>query len=93
MTITRNNHYVPQWYQKGFTVERANELCHLSNKEVMLPNGNVRKLSSKKWYTSAQCFYQKDLSALFCVLKLAMKLSKSYLEILMVLVCWQLKHI
>lgn len=65
MTITRNNHYVPQWYQKGFTVERANELCHLSNKEVMLPNGNVRKLSSKKWYTSAQCFYQKDLYSTF----------------------------
>ena len=65
MTITRNNHYVPQWYQKGFTVERANELYHLSNKEVMLPNGNVKKLSSKKWYTPAQCFYQKDLYSTF----------------------------
>lgn len=61
MTITRNNHYVPQWYQKGFTVERSNELCHLSSKEVDLPNGEVKKFDSKKWYTPAQCFYKTDL--------------------------------
>lgn len=61
MTITRNNHYVPQWHQKGFTNDRGNELCHLSYKKITLPNGEVKKFDSKKWYTPAQCFYKKDL--------------------------------
>lgn len=61
MTITRNNHYVPQWYQKGFTNDRANELCHLSHKKITLPNGEIKKFDSKKWYTPAQCFYKTDL--------------------------------
>jgi len=61
MTITRNNHYVPQWYQKGFTNDRDNELCHLSQKKIILPNGEVKKINAKKWYTPAQCFYKKDL--------------------------------
>lgn len=61
MTITRNNHYVPQWYQKGFTNDRANELCHLSQKKIILPNEKVKKFDSKKWYTPAQYFYKTDL--------------------------------
>ena len=61
MTITRDNHYVPQWYQKGFTVERANELCHLLQKKITLPNERIKDISSTKWYTSAQCFYKTDL--------------------------------
>ncbi|MEN6671108.1 DUF4238 domain-containing protein [Psychrobacter sp. B38] len=65
MTVTRNNHYVPQWYQKGFTSDRDNELCNLSQKKITLPNGKIKKLDSKKWYTPAQCFYQKDLYSTF----------------------------
>ena len=61
MTITRNNHYVPQWYQKGFINDGANELCHLSQKKISLPNNEVREIISKRWYTPAQCFYKKDL--------------------------------
>jgi len=61
MTITRNNHYVPQWYQKGFTNDRTNKLCHLSHKKITLQNGEIKKFDSKKWYTPAQCFYKTDL--------------------------------
>lgn len=65
MTITRNNHYVPQWYQKGFTNDRGSELCHLSYKKITLPNGEVKKFDSKKWYTPAQCFYETDLYTIY----------------------------
>ena len=37
MSKTRDNHYVPQWHQKGFFSERENELCHLKEKSIVLP--------------------------------------------------------
>ena len=29
MSNTRDNHYVPQWYQKGFLNNNSNNLCYL----------------------------------------------------------------
>ncbi|TOM17803.1 DUF4238 domain-containing protein, partial [Vibrio parahaemolyticus] len=63
---TRDNHYVPQWHQKGFFSERENELCHLKEKSIVLPNGDVKIIPpSKKWQTPTQRFYQKDLYTTF----------------------------
>jgi hypothetical protein len=65
MSATRNNHYVPQWYQSGFMEERDNELRHLKNKVIPLPDGTSKTLTPKKWYTPAQALYQKDLYTTF----------------------------
>ncbi|PUA29398.1 MAG: hypothetical protein B0W54_02070 [Cellvibrio sp. 79] len=65
MTQTRNNHYVPQWYQSGFVDERDHELCHLKRREIGLKDGSTKIINSKKWYSSAQCFYEKDLYSIF----------------------------
>lgn len=65
MSVTRDNHYVPQWYQKGFMDERRNELRHIKKKSIPFPGGTVKTVDSKKWYTSAQMFYQTDLYTTF----------------------------
>ncbi|MFP1814684.1 DUF4238 domain-containing protein [Lonsdalea quercina] len=65
MTKTRDNHYVPQWYQTGFVDERDNQLCHLTRRKIDLPNGELKIVHSKKWYTSAQRFYEIDLYSTF----------------------------
>lgn len=66
MSKTRDNHYVPQWHQKGFFSERENELCHLKEKSIVLPNGDIKIIPpSKKWQTPTQRFYQKDLYTTF----------------------------
>ncbi|QQE95051.1 DUF4238 domain-containing protein [Providencia huaxiensis] len=66
MNKTRDNHYVPQWYQKGFISERENMLCHLKNKIILLPNGEEKQLPpSVKWYSPTQSFYKKDLYTTF----------------------------
>lgn len=65
MSTTRDNHYVPQWYQSGFMEDRDNELRHLKNKVIVLPNGTSKTLTPKKWYTPAQALYQKDLYTTF----------------------------
>ena len=62
MTKNRNNHFVPEWYQKGFTHERNNELCHLTRKVL---EHNNKTIYSKKWFSCAQKFYQKDLYSTF----------------------------
>lgn len=64
MNKTRDNHYVPQWYQKGFTDARDNELRHLKRKIIDTPRG-LKTVYSKRWYTPTQCFYQTDLYTTF----------------------------
>lgn len=65
VTKTRDNHYVPQWYQKGFMEERDNQLCHLTYRKVVLKNGDIKNISSKKWQTATQRFYEIDLYSTF----------------------------
>ncbi|MDO6719105.1 DUF4238 domain-containing protein [Psychrosphaera sp. 1_MG-2023] len=65
MSTTRDNHYVPQWYQTGFMEDRDNELRHLKKKVISLPNGTSKTLTPKKWYSPAQALYQKDLYTTF----------------------------
>ncbi len=65
MNQTRNNHFVPQWYQSGFVAERENQLRHLKSREIKLKDNSVKIVHSKNWFTSAQCFYEKDLYSTF----------------------------
>ncbi len=66
MNKTRNNHYVPQWYQKGFFANGKEQLYYLSlqPKIISLPNG-YKEVYTKKLYAPSQCFYQKDLYTTF----------------------------
>jgi hypothetical protein len=65
MSQTRNNHYVPQWYQNGFIDERDNQLRHLRRRDIQLKDGSTKVVYGKNWFTSAQCFYEKDLYSTF----------------------------
>ncbi|WP_081659421.1 DUF4238 domain-containing protein [Thioalkalivibrio sp. ALE17] len=65
MSQTRNNHYVPQWHQRGFTDERDNELRHLKRREIELKDGSSKTVYGRNWFTPAQCFYEKDLYSTF----------------------------
>lgn len=65
MSKTRNNHFVPQWHQNGFVTERDNELRHLKRREIKLKDESTKIIHSINWFTSAQCFYEKDLYSTF----------------------------
>lgn len=65
MTKTRDNHYVPQWHQKGFVEEREQQLCHLIRREINIPGGEKKIVESKKWQTPTQRFYELDLYSTF----------------------------
>ncbi|WP_057463321.1 SEC-C metal-binding domain-containing protein [Pseudovibrio sp. POLY-S9] len=62
---TRDNHYVPKWYQKGFFAKRESELCHLKRRIIPLPDGSTKTIESKRWHTPTQRFYSKDLYTTF----------------------------
>ena len=65
MSQTRKNHYVPQWHQNGFVADRNNELRHLKRREIKLKGGSIKIVYGVNWFTSAQCFYEKDLYSTF----------------------------
>ncbi len=65
MSQTRNNHYVAQWYQHGFVDERDNQLRHLKSRKIKFKDGTTKIIDGKNWYSSAQCFYKKDLYSTF----------------------------
>ncbi|WP_415898033.1 DUF4238 domain-containing protein [Neptuniibacter sp. QD57_21] len=65
MNQTRNNHYVPQWHQSGFYDEHENQLRHLKRRDIQLKDGSNKVVFGKNWFTSAQCFYEKDLYSTF----------------------------
>jgi hypothetical protein len=50
MVKTRDNHYVPQWYQKGFLLAEKQQLRYLNMQPdtITLPNGQVKALHDKK---------------------------------------------
>lgn len=45
--------------------EKDNQLCHLTHRKIDLKNGEFKTVSSKKWQTSAQRFYEIDLYSTF----------------------------
>lgn len=60
---TRNNHYVPQWYQRGFLAPGQSRLFHLNldPDRKTLPDGRqVPRTSLHEWGTK-KCFVEYDL--------------------------------
>jgi hypothetical protein len=60
---TRNNHYVPQWYQRGFLEEGRDTLRYVDLRPTMHPqrDGSSRPGRSTFDWAPAKCFYQTDL--------------------------------
>ncbi|MCY1216051.1 hypothetical protein D9M68_139660 [compost metagenome] len=60
---TRNNHYVPQWYQRGFLAPGQSRLFHLNLNpdRKILPDGRkVSRTALHEWGTK-NCFVEYDL--------------------------------
>lgn len=64
MSVTRNNHYVPQWYQEGFFEPGRNSLAYvdMAPDRRVLPDGRVFTQNSA-WNNTptSRAFRQKDL--------------------------------
>lgn len=64
---TRHNHYVPEWYQKGFIVKPFETLhyLNLNPDKIYLPNGTIKAHNNCHKSTPGQCFYKTDLYTTF----------------------------
>ncbi|MGD9578960.1 MAG: DUF4238 domain-containing protein, partial [Syntrophorhabdus sp.] len=67
MSTTRDNHYVPEWYQKGFLQNDTDRLCYLdlSPGKKELPNGRIITFNDRHDRHTSKCFYQTDLYTTF----------------------------
>lgn len=65
MSKTRDNHFVAQWYQKGFMHERDSQLCYITRRDIDLKNGEAKTIYSKRWHAPAQQLYKIDLYSTF----------------------------
>lgn len=68
MSVTRNNHYVPRWYQEGFFEPGRSSLAYLDMRpdQRVLPDGRVIVQNSAWDDTStSRAFRQKDLYSTF----------------------------
>lgn len=64
--LTRNNHYVPQWYQKGFSLNgKKLHYLNLSPDEITLKDGRVIKHNERQMLPPSQCFFEYDLYTTF----------------------------
>lgn len=64
---TRDNHYVPQWYQRGFLVNNANQLYYLDldPDKKTLSDGREIIITHLRRKSTVQCFVQRDLYTTF----------------------------
>lgn len=60
---TRNNHYVPQWYQRGFLAPGQSRLFHLNLNpdRATLPDGRQVTHRALQEKATKQCFVEYDL--------------------------------
>lgn len=65
MSKTRDNHYVPQWHQKGFMEEREQQLCHLTRREINIPGGETKLVESKNGRLQPSGFMRLIYTQLF----------------------------
>jgi hypothetical protein len=67
MSATRNNHYVPRWYQEGFFEPGRNTLAYLdlTPTPILLPDGRTKPHNSLVHWPTARCFQQRDLYSTF----------------------------
>lgn len=65
--ITRDNHFVPEWYQKGFIPAGQSKLHYLdlTPEPIHLPDGRIKYNRSLFQSYPSQCFYQTDLYSTF----------------------------
>jgi hypothetical protein len=61
--VTRDNHYVPIWYQKGFILKPRSSLYYLDldPPKINLPDGRVKILPGVKPKAPKSCFWELDL--------------------------------
>jgi len=61
--VTRNNHYVPQWYQRGFLGAGQAKLYYLDGTpdQKLLENGRVITMNPIQHWGPASCFSELDL--------------------------------
>lgn len=68
MSVTRNNHYVPQWYQEGFFEPGRSSLAYIdmAPDRTVLPDGRV-VVQRNAWNETptSRAFVQKDLYSTF----------------------------
>lgn len=67
MSPTRNNHYVPQWYQEGFFEPGQTTLAYLDldPPKTVLKDGTVKLHNSRFTWPTEKCFRQRDLYSTF----------------------------
>ncbi len=65
--ITRDNHYVPIWHQKGFLPSGRKKLHYLNMApdEIHLPDGRIKHHRDEFESYPSQCFYKTDLYSTF----------------------------
>lgn len=66
-SITRNNHYVPRWYQEGFFEEGRNTLRYLDMRpdNIILENGRIVPAKAKFDAPTSRAFREIDLYSTF----------------------------
>lgn len=67
MPVTRDNHYVPVWYQSRFLLPNQTQYFYLDQqpRRVDLPGGKVKEWHECRPMSPSQCFYQTDLYTTF----------------------------
>ncbi|MFS8147639.1 DUF4238 domain-containing protein [Rhizobium sp. BR 249] len=67
MSKTRDNHYVPQWYQDGFFEAGQTKYRYLDLNPLVtvLPDGRSFSANSRFKSVTSQCFYETDLYTTF----------------------------
>ncbi|KQO69144.1 hypothetical protein ASF22_18440 [Methylobacterium sp. Leaf87] len=67
MSITRNNHYIPQWYQEGFFENSRNKLAYLDLKPPQKKLDDGRLISQRALFDAptSRAFVERDLYSTF----------------------------
>ena len=67
MSHSRNNHYVPRWYQEGFFEPGHNTLAYLDLKPPSHPLPDGRTVTGRSTFENptSRCFVQRDLYSTF----------------------------
>jgi hypothetical protein len=67
MSKTRNNHYVPRWYQEGFFEPGRNKLAYLDMNPPQKDLADGRVITERSLFDShtSRCFWQRDLYSTF----------------------------
>jgi hypothetical protein len=68
MSITRKNHYVPQWYQEGFFEPSRTSLAYIDmnpNQKVLSDGRVITQNGAWNDTPTSKAFFQKDLYSTF----------------------------